>query len=455
MRKKNLRAAAVGLIIGSAQLTQAAGMPVWAETGAEQPTEETASEEAAEEMMKTETERGLSENGSALVDADNQIGAALTEKLAASGKNVFLSSYSIASALAMLAHCSESGEQIDALKAFLGYDEMTEDQILEAQKELAAAIGVSMDDTELSDENPETKPGSWENSGIPESILETANAIYIDDQLNTVSAFPDLTKLLEDGYRAVLKQTDLSSEETMNEINQWVDEKTHGLINSILGEPMSEDVRMTLLNAVYFKAAWLRAFEKEATDQQAFHGTEGSAQVSMMHQQESFDYAENDDYQMVRLPYYGGYAMTVYLPKDTKTAEKWSEEGYLQALGSETQEWNSREVLLSLPKFEMEYGAELKDTLQALGLDTLFGENVYDRVSEDPLAVGSVFHKTAIKNDENGTEAAAVTMIMVETMALVDQDELVEMTVDHPFYFTITHQETGLNLFEGCIFNLD
>lgn len=449
MRKKNLRAAAIGLIIGSAQLMQAAAMPVWAET--ELQTEGTASEETTEETMNAKTDRGLSENGSALVDADNQIGAALTEKLAASGQNVFLSSYSIASALAMLAHCSESGEQIEALKEFLGYDAMTEEQILEAQKELAAAIGISMDDTESADETPETKPGSMENSGIPETILENANAIYIDDQLNTVSAFPDLTKLLEDGYRAVLKQTDLSSEDTMNEINQWVDEKTHGLIDSILDEPMSENIRMTLLNAVYFKAAWLRAFQKEATYQQTFHGTEGSAEVSMMHQQESFDYAENDDYQMVRLPYYGGYAMTVYLPKDAKTAEKWSEEGYLQALGSETQEWNTREVLLSLPKFEMECKAKLKDTLQELGLDTLFNESVYDRVSEDPLAVGSVFHKTAIKNDENGTEAAAVTMIMIETCALV---ESVEMTVDHPFYFTISHQETGLKLFEGCIFNL-
>lgn len=449
MRKKNLRAAAIGLIIGSAQLMQAAAMPVWAET--ELQTEGTASEETTEETMNAKPDRGLSENGNALVDADNQIGAALTEKLAASGQNVFLSSYSIASALAMLAHCSESGEQIEALKEFLGYDAMTEEQILEAQKELAAAIGISMDDTESADETPETKPGSMENSGIPETILENANAIYIDDQLNTVSAFPDLTKLLEDGYRAVLKQTDLSSEDTMNEINQWVDEKTHGLIDSILDEPMSENIRMTLLNAVYFKAAWLRVFQKEATYQQTFHGTEGSAEVSMMHQQESFDYAENDDYQMVRLPYYGGYAMTVYLPKDAKTAEKWSEEGYLQALGSETQEWNTREVLLSLPKFEMECKAKLKDTLQELGLDTLFNESVYDRVSEDPLAVGSVFHKTAIKNDENGTEAAAVTMIMIETCALV---ESVEMTVDHPFYFTISHQETGLKLFEGCIFNL-
>ena len=101
----------------------------------------------------------------------------------------------------------------------------------------------------------------------------------------------------------------------MNEINDWVNEKTHGLIPSILDEPMDPGIRMTLLNAVYFKAAWVNAFEKELTDKQIFHGKEGDTSVDMMHQQDHFEYAENDEYQMIRLPYHGGCEMTVYLPK--------------------------------------------------------------------------------------------------------------------------------------------
>ena len=383
-----------------------------------------------------------------LVDTDNRIGSALTEKLAADKENVFISSYSIATALTLLSHCSESGEQIDQLKEFLGMDDRTEDEILAAQKALSEMLGANAqtDSEESTDEN-----------GYPKSILETANAVYIDDKLKTVSAFDDLTNIFSDTYQASLKKCDLSTEDTMNEINAWVNDKTHGLIDSILTEPMSESVRMTLFNAVYFKAAWIREFSEELTDKQTFHGAKGDTTVDMMHQQAHFDYAESDDYQMVRLPYYGNCEMTVYLPKDEATADKWSEEGYLSALVEDAsdEEWSSHEISLSMPKFELEYGAELTDILQELGIEKIFNEQVYDRLSDEKLSVGFVYHKTAIKNDENGTEAAAVTMMIMEAMALQPEEEVVEMNMDHPFYFTISNTEAGLKLFEGCVYNLD
>ena len=75
-------------------------------------------------------------------------------------------------------------------------------------------------------------------------------------------------------------------------------------------------------------------------------------------------------------------------------------------------------------------------------------------LTDAEMAVGSIYHKTAIKNDENGTEAAAVTMALMEAMALLPEDDIVEMNMDHPFYFTISNTETGLKLFEGCVYNL-
>lgn len=291
---------------------------------------------------------------------------------------------------------------------------------------------------------------------IPKSILETANAMYVDEKMKMSSSFDDLADILSNTYQASLKRCDLSSAETMNEINDWVNEKTHGLIPSILDEPMDPGIRMTLLNAVYFKAAWVNAFEKELTDKQIFHGKEGDTSVDMMHQQDHFEYAENDEYQMIRLPYHGGCEMTVYLPKDSITTDKWSEKDYLYQLGLEAdkQEWDSREVSLSMPKFEMEYGNELKDILKELGLEGIFDGCIYDRLTDAEMAVGSIYHKTAIKNDENGTEAAAVTMMLMEAMALLPEDDIVEMNMDHPFYFTISNTETGLKLFEGCVYNL-
>ena len=335
---------------------------------------------------------------------------------------------------------------------------MSESEILAAQEELAA-LGTNKENQEdEEDENSVIRfiRGSSVESddySIPKSILETANAMYVDEKMKMSSSFDDLADILSNTYQASLKRCDLSSEETMNEINDWVNEKTHGLIPSILDEPMDPGIRMTLLNAVYFKAAWVNAFEKELTDKQIFHGKEGDTSVDMMHQQDHFEYAENDEYQMIRLPYHGGCEMTVYLPKDSTAADKWSEKDYLYQLGLEAdkQEWDRREVSLSMPKFEMEYGKELKDILKELGLEGIFDGCIYDRLTDAEMAVGSIYHKTAIKNDENGTEAAAVTMMLMEAMALLPEDDIVEMNMDHPFYFTISNTETGLKLFEGCV----
>ena len=145
--------------------------------------------------------------------------------------------------------------------------------------------------------------------------------------------------------------------------------------------------------------------------------------------------------------------MTVYLPKDIETVEKWSEEGYIRQLGSEEREWESREVALSMPKFELECSRELSDVLETMGIEKIFEENVYDSVADELLTVSSMLHKTVIKNDENGTEAAAVTAMSVAMSALTEPEEVVEMNIDHPFYFTISNEETGLKLFEGCVFN--
>ena len=399
-----------------------------------------------------------------IVQADNRIGSMLMEKLTAKNENVFISSYSIATALTLLSHCSESGGHIEQLKEFLDLNNMSESEILAAQEELAALLGTNKENQEdEEDENEASSDSSEEvvsvesdDYSVPKSILETANAMYVDEKMKMSSSFDDLADILSNTYQASLKRCDLSSEETMNEINDWVNEKTHGLIPSILDEPMDPGIRMTLLNAVYFKAAWVNAFEKELTDKQIFHGKEGDTSVDMMHQQDHFEYAENDEYQMIRLPYHGGCEMTVYLPKDSTAADKWSEKDYLYQLGLEAdkQEWDRREVSLSMPKFEMEYGNELKDILKELGLEGIFDGCIYDRLTDAEMAVGSIYHKTAIKNDENGTEATAVTMMLMEAMALLPEDDIVEMNMDHPFYFTISNTETGLKLFEGCVYNL-
>ena len=465
MRRKNLMrlTAAMGMMMACSQVMQAAA-PVWGNETVEETT--AGSHDDLIEIPTLEDEEYPVDQGKqnyvdTIVQADNRIGSMLMEKLTAKNENVFISSYSIATALTLLSHCSESGGHIEQLKEFLDLNNMSESEILAAQEELAALLGTNKENQEdeseaSSDSSEEVVSVESDDYSVPKSILETANAMYVDEKMKMSSSFDDLADILSNTYQASLKRCDLSSEETMNEINDWVNEKTHGLIPSILDEPMDPSIRMTLLNAVYFKAAWVNAFEKELTDKQIFHGKEGDISVDMMHQQDHFEYAENDEYQMIRLPYHGGCEMTVYLPKDSTAADKWSEKDYLYQLGLEAdkQEWDRREVSLSMPKFEMEYGNELKDILKELGLEGIFDGCIYDRLTDAEMAVGSIYHKTAIKNDENGTEAAAVTMMLMEAMALLPEDDIVEMNMDHPFYFTISNTETGLKLFEGCVYNL-
>lgn len=465
MRRKNLMrlTAAMGMMMACSQVMQAAA-PVWGNETVEETT--AGSHDDLIEIPTLEDEEYPVDQGKqnyvdTIVQADNRIGSMLMEKLTAKNENVFISSYSIATALTLLSHCSESGGHIEQLKEFLDLNNMSESEILAAQEELAALLGTNKENQEdeseaSSDSSEEVVSVESDDYSVPKSILETANAMYVDEKMKMSSSFDDLADILSNTYQASLKRCDLSSEETMNEINDWVNEKTHGLIPSILDEPMDPGIRMTLLNAVYFKAAWVNAFEKELTDKQIFHGKEGDISVDMMHQQDHFEYAENDEYQMIRLPYHGGCEMTVYLPKDSTAADKWSEKDYLYQLGLEAdkQEWDRREVSLSMPKFEMEYGNELKDILKELGLEGIFDGCIYDRLTDEEMAVGSIYHKTAIKNDENGTEAAAVTMALMEAMALLPEDDVVEMNMDHPFYFTISNTETGLKLFEGCVYNL-
>lgn len=465
MRRKNLMrlTAAMGMMMACSQVMQAAA-PVWGNETVEETT--AGSHDDLIEIPTLEDEEYPVDQGKQnyvdmIVQADNRIGSMLMEKLTAKNENVFISSYSIATALTLLSHCSESGGHIEQLKEFLDLNNMSESEILAAQEELAALLGTNKENQEdeseaSSDSSEEVVSVESDDYSVPKSILETANAMYVDEKMKMSSSFDDLADILSNTYQASLKRCDLSSEETMNEINDWVNEKTHGLIPSILDEPMDPGIRMTLLNAVYFKAAWVNAFEKELTDKQIFHGKEGDTSVDMMHQQDHFEYAENDEYQMIRLPYHGGCEMTVYLPKDSTAADKWSEKDYLYQLGLEAdkQEWDRREVSLSMPKFEMEYGNELKDILKELGLEGIFDGCIYDRLTDAEMAVGSIYHKTAIKNDENGTEAAAVTMMLMEAMALLPEDDIVEMNMDHPFYFTISNTETGLKLFEGCVYNL-
>ena len=232
------------------------------------------------------------------------------------------------------------------------------------------------------------------------------------------------------------------------QVNEWCSEKTHGKITKILDKLEPETV-MLLLNAVYFKADWQHPFNPTYTYTGEFTDpTEKgkTKEVQFMTQTKNFNYYENNNVQVVELPYKNdSTSAIVILPK-----EKIDVDTYLKSLDDNELNtilagFTSKRVSLSLPKFEIEFETKLKDILIRLGMVQAFDVTAdFNGIKcSGNLKVNNVIHKTYLKVDEKGTEAAAVTAVdMIATTALV---EIIIMKVNRPFIFLLRSSKLPKN----------
>ena len=244
-------------------------------------------------------------------------------------------------------------------------------------------------------------------------------------------------------------------------INLWVDEATKGRIPTIIENP-SPETRLVLTDAVYFKGKWTWPFPKAATEPRDFHMADGNTiKTPMMRLEHNFDYLANDDFQAVRLPYGNRrFAMYVILPR--------KQDGLADLIGKlDELTWHhweakfaNRKGTVVLPKFTLTYQAKLNDALKQMGMAVAFSKDAdFSRLHmppppPPPLMISDVEHRTYIKVDETGTEAAAATSVTVAMMAaVVREPPPFEMVVDHPFFFAITERESGAMLFAGAVTN--
>ena len=235
-------------------------------------------------------------------------------------------------------------------------------------------------------------------------------------------------------------------------INDWVAEQTEDRILDLLPDgSISTLTRLVLTNAIYFDAAWTHKFSKEVTRDAPFTLLDGTAvTATQMNQTEFFPYAEGDRWQAVRLPYDGGeVSMVVLLPAAGAFA---AVEGQLgPALLDEVRgALAEREVHVALPRFSFEQGLSLKTALEALGMVAPFDQTRADfggMADTGELYISDVIHKAFVAVDEDGTEAAAATaVIMAGRGAPVD---VAEFVVDRPFVYWIQDDATGTLLFLG------
>ena len=289
----------------------------------------------------------------------------------------------------------------------------------------------------------------------PSVRMEIANALWARSEF-TIN--PEFLKLSRDSYDAPVESLDFEKapQKAADTINAWVNKNTHGKIPKIIrrGDPAT---RLMITDAVYFKGRWTIPFDKKATETRAFHlQGGGSVKAPMMVQNGDYPYFESDGFQAIRLSYGNKrFAMYVFLPRD-----KAGLSGFLESLDQpHWTEWTSklfnRKGRIILPKLESSWGKSLNDALKTMGMATAFDPDQADfsRIHPVPprLFINDVEHKTYVKVDEEGTEAAAVTSVGIAASAVRVSPPPFEMIVDRPFFCAIVERRSGALLFAGVV----
>lgn len=284
--------------------------------------------------------------------------------------------------------------------------------------------------------------------------LNIVNAIWGQKDYVFLESFLDV---LAENYGAGLRILDFieETEPSRLAINKWVSDQTEERIKDLIPRgAIDELARLVLTNAIYFDASWKHPFDKD-TDGPFFLLDGGQVTVPMMKQTESFGYAEGQGYRAVDLLYDGGELSMVILLPDSGQFETFEKQLDAQMVASMIDDMKPARVALTMPKFEFESAFGLKATLQSMDMTDAFTWSTADfsgMTGARDLFISDVVHKAFVAVDEEGTEAAAATgVIMAPTSMPLDPD--VHVTIDRPFVFLIRDIETDAILFIGRVMN--
>lgn len=352
----------------------------------------------------------------------------LLKELSQSKENIFYSSFSINQALTM-AYFGAAGYTQEEIKQMLGYHGLTIEDIAAYQKYLIDTYADSGDTT-----------------------FYSANSMWIDDQLIVKDAY---IQTMLDNLNSEIANIDLQSSQALSMINGWIERETNGMIDKLFDQEFDAMTALVLLNAIYFKGQWTTPFDPDMTNENTFNGANSKTQVDFMFSDAAVQGYADDTYKAINLPYGEDerFSFVAVLPEgDINDFIEGLDAGSLNDILTTFDEINDPRVLL--PKFEMEEKISLNDTLKALGMELAFtGDANFSEISDTPLFISDVLHKAKIIVDEEGTEAAAVTgIIMKATSMPINQFEFI---ADKPFMYFIVDSQSNTVLFNGVVYDLD
>lgn len=307
---------------------------------------------------------------------------------------------------------------------------------------------------------------------IPHSLMTTlpreeegmkislANSAWVDDDFE---AKQDYLVSIDSYYQSEVYRASLSTAQTMEDMNSWIDINTNGLIDKLLEEPLDDDVRLVLFNTIYFKGEWMKEFSENNTRERDFTMEDGSVeQVDMMHlYEENLPYVNTDKAVGAILPYKGGdMAFVALMPTGTDTVREMCDKLTWEDVSEMTKNQDWTLCNLQLPKFEVEFSQKLNDSLKEMGLVKAFNGSEADLsgmgTSKDGgnIFIDLVQQKAVVIVDEEGTEAAAVTEVVAATeSAMVYEEPPVDIFFNEPFLYMIVDLEKDIPLFVGIMDN--
>jgi serpin B len=371
-----------------------------------------------------------------VVGANNQFASDLYNALKDNHNNVFFSPFSISSAFAMVYEGTngQTANEIDNVFHF-PTDSAT-------RRSSFAKLYNDM------------------NAGNTDYSLCIANALWAEKRYSFLDSYKNTIQRYYLGNTTNLDFRN-DAESSRQTINHWVANQTHNKITDLMPRrSIDPTTKLVLTDAVYFKGRWQRQFDPKNTSSQNFTTSSGgTTQVQMMcmsGRNSNFKYAEKNDLQAIELPYRGNeLSMVILLPKGNNLS---SAEEYLQPqkLAQLENSFTKKQVNLFVPKFKLETDyADMADTLSNMGMPIAFsgGADFSGMDGISGLKISTVIHKAYIDVDEEGTEAAGATGIVMMPTAVAMPETPVIFRADHPFIFLIQDNSTENILFLGSILN--
>ncbi len=341
---------------------------------------------------------------------------------------------------------------ISPLSAYIALSMALNGAVGSTREQMAQALGITGDT--VGQLNERERAVLTALNGNDKVQLKIANAIFVNKNTPIKSSFIDLCKHIYDAQAECL---DFKNSNVLTSINAWCNSKTEGKIPAII-DSLSASEKIVILNAVYFKGEWANAFKKTDTQDDKFITASGDiTDVKMMHQRQQLFYFKGETFKAVSIPYAGGQqSLYIFLPNKkvdlSLLQAQFTEKNWHDWMSS----FHNMDVNLSLPKFTVNSCQDLSSNLKVLGMAEAFDPQ---RADFSHLVyfgykawISRVLQKTYIDVDEQGTEAAAATAIVMATLSVpAVRPQAIEFRVDHPFILALVDNDSKEILFLGTI----